>query len=45
MRNENYYKSVVKEFFPKDIEKYKMVINSDSGFHECFCNLCGVDLA
>ena len=39
MRNENYYRSVVKEFFPKDADKYRDVILSnahlqDLGTHE-----------
>jgi hypothetical protein len=49
MRNANYYKSVVKEFFPKDTEKYREAIVSteleEHKKHSCFCNFCGDDIS
>jgi hypothetical protein len=54
MRNQNYYKSVVREFFPKDVEKYRdsimsteaaeNSINSGAKAHDCCCNMCGDDI-
>jgi hypothetical protein len=40
-RNGNYYRGVVREFFPSQVEIYKQSL----GEHQCFCNLCGDDLS
>ena len=50
MRNQNYYRSVVKEFFPKEIDKFRDAIVAQSQItgdskHECFCNMCGDDIS
>jgi hypothetical protein len=39
-RNANYYKTIIREFFPSQTEIYK----EDIGDHECFCNCCGEDI-
>ena len=51
MRNQNYYRSVVKEFFPKEQEKYRdavlaqnQVTGDEAKQHQCFCNMCGDDI-
>ena len=40
-RNGNYYKTIVREFFPSQSDLYRGHI----GEHDCFCNCCGEDLA
>lgn len=40
MRNSNYYKSVIREFFPKDTEKHRNAFLSAEGL----CNMCGDEI-
>ena len=46
-RNNNYYLSIIKEFFVKDSEKIrkKLIENLDKdNIHVCMCNMCGGDI-